>query len=142
MLTQYKFTAIAILLSASLLSLPSAMAKGPAQYDAYEELSGTHPSTKYETKDGARGREGAEGESGPAGMTSKMQRNVNAYDAYEELSGTHATKRIAQSGLLGRSGSEGAAGVAGKAAGVSPLFKIPGDVENGCSKFLRCSGEY
>lgn len=142
---QYKFTAVVLFTGASLLMLPLAHAKGPqSEYNAYEELSGTHPSTKYETKDGARGREGAEGESGPAGkkMMLNMGRNVDAYDAYEDLSGTHATKRTAASGAQGPSGSEGVIGAAGRATGPSPLFKIPGDVADGCSRYLRCAGEY
>jgi hypothetical protein len=144
MFIKHKFTAMALLAGASLLVLPLAHAKGPqAGYDAYEELSGTHANAKY-TQSGMRGREGAEGEAGSDGgtMWSKMKRNVNAYDAYEELSGTHASKRIAQSGAQGRSGTEGTTGAAGRITGDSPLFKIPGDLDNGCSKFLRCSGEY
>jgi hypothetical protein len=144
MLNKHKLTAFALLAGASLLVLPLAQANGSAGYDAYEDLSGTHANTKYSTKDGMRGREGMEGEVGLSGKKaqSAIERNVNAYDAYEELSGTHATKRMAQSGAQGRSGTEGSAGAAGRVTGPSPLFKIPGDVENGCSKYLRCTGEF
>lgn len=145
MSTKYKPTAIAVLAGISMLTLPMAHAKdGSASYNAYEDLSGTHANTQYATNDGMRGREGMEGEVGLSGnkTLSVMERNVNAYDAFEELSGTHATKSMAQSGAQGRSGSEGSAGAAGNATGPSPLFKIPGDVENGCSKHLRCAGEY
>lgn len=140
MSTKYKLTAIALLTGVSLLMLPMAQAKGPSGYDAYEDLSGTHPSTKYETKDGMRGREGMAGESGMVGK--KAKRTLGDYDAYEDLSGTHAAKRVAQSGAQGPSGAEGITGAAGRATGPSPLFKIPGDAEDGCSKHLRCSGEY
>jgi hypothetical protein len=146
MLIQHKFSAISLLLGVSLLLLPAAQAKGLDTYDAYEDLSGTHANTVYDTKkSGMLGREGMEGETGPSGKTSvrTMRDNMNVYDAYEELSGTHATKRTFQSGAQGRSGAEGSAGLAGsKSTEASPLFRIPGDVENGCSKYLRCTGEY
>jgi hypothetical protein len=141
MSTKYKLTAVAVLTGVSLLMLPMAQAKGPADYNAYEDLSGTHASTQYDTKDGMRGREGMAGESGTAGVVSQRM-VISGYDAYEDLSGTHAAKRMAQSGAQGPSGAEGAAGAAGRATGPSPLFKIPGDVEDGCSRHLRCSGEY
>jgi hypothetical protein len=140
MCTKTKLTAIAVLTGFSLLMLPMAHAKGPAAYDAYEDLSGTHANTYIQRDEGMRGREGMAGESGPAGKASK--RSLGDYDAYEELSGTHAAKKMAQSGAQGRSGAEGTAGAAGRTTGPSPLFKIPGDVEDGCSKHLRCTGEY
>jgi hypothetical protein len=141
---QYKLTAIAVLVGAGVLMLPSAQAKGSDAYDAYEDLSGTHAATMYDTKDGARGREGTEGEMGMAGKKSMgtMQRTMDAYDAYEDLSGTHATKRTPSSGAQGPSGSMGVSGSAGRATDPSPLFRIPGDVADGCSKYLRCAGDY
>ncbi|MGB8338099.1 MAG: hypothetical protein WCD07_07900 [Burkholderiales bacterium] len=139
MFINYKLTALALLASASILALPLAQAKGPA-YDPYEDLSGTHPSSQI-TQEGMRGREGAAGERGPEGKSMFGRPGVvGAYDAFEELSGTHATKRIAQSGVQGPGGAEGRIGAAGRTSG-SPLYNLPGDVENGCSKFLRCSAE-
>ncbi len=142
MFIQPKFTAISLLVGASLLLLPTAQAKGMSDYDAYDDLSGTHASKQYDpNQSGAQGREGMAGEAGPAGkkMLHAMRDNMDVYDAYEELSGTHATKRTFVSGAQGRSGAEGAAGLAGsQSSDASPLFRIPGDVENGCSKYLRC----
>ncbi len=145
MAIQYKLTAVALLVGAGLLMLPSAYAKGPqADYDAYEELSGTHANS-YIQSSGMRGREGMAGEAGPSGkpMLRAVRDNLDVYDAYEELSGTHASKKSFQSGAQGRLGAEGATGLAGsKSTEASPLFRIPGDVDNGCGKYLRCSGEY
>lgn len=135
----HKLTAVALLAGASLLALPAAHAKGPlSDYDAYEDLSGTHPGAKYTAPSGMRGREGAAGESGPAGKMTKYTVDIN--QAYEDLSGTHPTMQISQSGVQGRSGAEGQAGTAGRTS-ASSLFNLQGDVANGCSKFLRCSAE-
>jgi hypothetical protein len=142
---QYKLIAVALLVGTGILVLPSAQAKGSDTYDAYEDLSSTHATTTpYDTKIGARGREGTEGEMGSSGKKSMstMQRNVDAYNAYEDLSGTHMTRKISAPGAQGPSGAEGLIGSSGKATGPSPLFRIPGDVADGCSKYFRCAGEY
>jgi hypothetical protein len=138
MKSKHQFTAIVLLTGASLLLLPVAQAKDFGGYDAYEELSGTHANAIQAAQDGIRGREGMAGEIGVTGKMSMPA--INSYDAYEELSGTHANKSPSPSGAQGRSGFEGQAGAAGKASGASPLFNLPGDVADGCSRYLRCAG--
>jgi hypothetical protein len=138
MKTKHTYTAVIFLATASALLLPLAHAGNSATYDAYEELSGTHANAKLFTLDGVRGREGMAGEAGVAGKNNSFVIEMN--QAYEELSGTHASKPTPQSGAQGRSGTAGESGAAGKAPSSSPLFNILGDVADGCSKYLRCSG--
>ncbi len=121
-----KFAALAI----GLVSATMVHAAGQVYfpYDAYEELSGTH-ATKISVT-----------EKGDLPTIGLGQASV-AYDAHEELSGTHAKNRGDGMGLAGKSGPAGEAGRAGSSrnsAVRSDLNKIPGDVADGCSRFLRC----
>jgi hypothetical protein len=100
-------------------------------YDAYEDLSGTHARTVSTTE-----------KVEPLKMGFGKQ--AMAYDAFEELSGTHSNKRGDVTGVAGRSGPAGVEGSAGPkrdSSMRSDLYKIPGDVADGCSKYLRCSGD-
>jgi hypothetical protein len=100
-------------------------------YDAYEELSGTH-ATKITTSEKAEP------------LKIGFSKRSDGYDAFEELSGTHADKSGNVMGVAGKSGPAGEEGSPGQRRGNSvrsDLHKIPGDVADGCSKYLRCSGD-
>jgi hypothetical protein len=98
-------------------------------YNAYEELSGTHPTNQW-----AR-------ESIDAPKASARVSTYASYDAYEELSGTHAAAKTARTGMAGSTGEIGEPGKAGsQRGGVFTQFDISGDVAGGCAQYLRCSG--
>jgi hypothetical protein len=126
------------LATAALINIPLAVANNSsnAPYNAYEELSGTHAGKTQMAPAGARGKEGTQGETGAAGAKSNA---AFVYDAFEELSGTHATSPAIKAGMRGSSGRVGESGQAGKVNGNWTRFNVPGDVQDGCSKYLRCS---
>lgn len=99
-------------------------------YDAYEELSGTHATTIPRNE---------KAEAVKIGLG-----QPETYDAYEQLSGTHAARSgdvMGAAGKSGRAGEEGSAGLKRSTSVRSDLHKIPGDVVDGCSRYLRCSGD-
>ena len=126
------------LATAALANIPLAAANQSINttYDAYEELSGTHAGKIQMAPEGVRGKEGTKGEAGAAGAKPSA---AFVYDAYEDLSGTHAPSPSAKVGMKGSSGSQGEAGSSGKAASGWSQFNVDGDVQDGCSKYLRCS---
>lgn len=126
------------LATAALINIPLAAANESINttYNAYEELSGTHAGKTWVAPAGVRGKEGTQGEAGAAGAKSSA---AFVYDAFEDLSGTHAPSPSNKVGMRGASGSQGEAGSAGNAtSGWSP-FNVDGDVQDGCSKYLRCN---
>jgi hypothetical protein len=126
------------LATAAFINIPLAAANDSVNtaYNAYEELSGTHADKTWMAPQGVRGKEGIKGDAGVAGVKSSA---AFAYDAFEDLSGTHANPVAAKVGMKGSSGVGGEAGMPGKAtSGWSP-FNIDGDVQDGCSKYLRCN---
>ncbi|MGB8338399.1 MAG: hypothetical protein WCD07_07095 [Burkholderiales bacterium] len=145
MRTITKYMAGIILATTSIIFLPATSiadidwpAVDPDINAAYENLSGTHPSTAPKTAEGVRGREGMKGE---AGMAS-AKRSLPAIDqAFEDFSGTHPTAAAVKAGMKGSSGMEGVSGSAGKAGSNWSQFNLPGDMADGCSKYLRCSNE-
>ncbi|MGB8857277.1 MAG: hypothetical protein WCC58_11495 [Burkholderiales bacterium] len=126
-----------IFATGALVCLPLAAAEGRGINAAYEELSGTHAGKTPLAPDGARGNQGAKGEAGMPGAA----RAAAAYDAFEELSGTHPTSAAVKAGMQGPSGRAGESGQAGKVNGNSTHFTISGDVQDGCSTYLRCSNQ-
>ncbi|MGB8339812.1 MAG: hypothetical protein WCE43_13250 [Burkholderiales bacterium] len=121
------------LATAAMISAPAAIA---GSYDAYEELSGTHAGKTQLTAEGVRGGEGMKGESGKAGSKPSLP---NIDQAFEDLSGTHPAAATEKAGMKGSSGQAGESGKAGKMAVEWTAFDINGDVQGGCSKYLRCS---
>ncbi len=123
--------------TAALISIPLAAANQSidTSYNAYEELSGTHAGKTQMAPEGVFGKEGTKGEAGTAGAKASA---AFIYDAYEDLSGTHASSPTVKVGMKGSSGAGGEAGAPGNTTtGWSP-FNIEGDVQAGCSKYLRC----
>jgi hypothetical protein len=126
------------LVSSALINMPLAVAVDENVNSAFEDYSGTHASTTPKTAEGMRGSEGMKGEAGMAGTKTAMP-DIN--QAFEDYSGTHPTSAAMKTSMKGPSGLQGESGRAGKTdSGWSP-FNLPGDVANGCSKYLRCSNE-
>jgi hypothetical protein len=100
---------------------------------SYVDFSGTPLNTE-----GMRGKEGMQGEVGPAGAKKTLP-DMN--QAYEDLSGTHAAPAAEKAGVKGPRGSEGETGKAGKTVGERSHFNFNGDVPDGCSRYLRCNGD-
>jgi hypothetical protein len=125
-----------VLATAALINIPLAAADDSSNA-AYEDFSGTHGNAR-QTAEGVRGSEGMKGEAGMAGSKPALP-GIN--QAFEDYSGTHPAAAVVMAGLRGPSGRAGETGGAGKAAGDWSPFNIPGDVRDGCSKYLRCSNE-
>jgi hypothetical protein len=107
-------------------------------HPAYEDFSGTHSSDTPQNTRGMQGNPGVKGEEGSAGARS-VSPDVN--QAFEDFSGTHPTPAAMKTSMKGPSGLEGEAGNAGKTAGEWSPYNISGDVQDGCSRYLRCSGD-
>jgi hypothetical protein len=120
-----QFIATMLLTGAAALLSPTTH----AAYDAYEELSGTHASAKQYVDTGMLG---------PASKTKQSFFDVN--QPYADFMETPIVTLSQQSGAQGRIGYEGQLGAAGKTNSESSLFNLSGDLADGCSKFLRCSG--
>ncbi len=106
----------------------AALAASPAAYSAasnvnqaYEDFSGTHWSAPAVA----------------AVAQNKTILSVNA--AYEDFSGTHGQAQ-ARRGMAGTTGGAGEKGEpSAKPATAPDLFRIDGDVMDGCSHYLRCN---
>ena len=116
---------------AALAASPVVYAAFDAAYEtnrAYEELSGTHAASPSPAA------------SAPNKASGFAERAFWLNAAYEELSGTHASGKNNQMGFAGRVGEASARGDAGSTTSTaSQLFRIEGDVADGCSKYLRCT---
>jgi hypothetical protein len=115
----------------------SAGANRSKGHAAYEDFSGTHASDTPLNNEGMRGSEGMKGEAGSAGAKSA---SPDMNQPFENFSGTHTTPAAVKTSRQGPSGLEGEAGKAGKTTRDWSAYNINGDVQDGCNRYLRCSG--
>lgn len=122
----FKFATLAAVLAVA----PMVHAADSSINQAYEDLSGTHATPVMAQRSGEMQKKSS---------ARFVAADINA--AYEDLSGTHGAKN-SQTGVAGKTGLTGEAGNAGAGRNFAPasvLFNIPGDVDGGCSQYLRCS---
>ncbi len=118
---------------AALILASAGISTAHAAYDAYEDLSDTH------ARNTAQMQAGLLEESGATEKNNLSFFNIN--QPYEDFMETRFIASASQPGARGRIGFEGKTGQAGSASAVLSRFDLPSDVANGCSRYLRCSGE-